>query len=47
MSTVDSVVATYHGDDFGLNGLVQGDKAEVEGEVELGCISVAHSIMVI
>ena len=30
-----SRVATYHGDDFGLDGLVQGNKSEVEGEVEL------------
>jgi hypothetical protein len=26
---------TYHGDDFGLDGLVQGDEAEVGDEVEL------------
>jgi hypothetical protein len=35
VSRVDCVVATYHGDDLGLDGLVQGDQAEVEGEVEL------------
>lgn len=26
---------TYHGDDFGLESLIQGDQAEVKGEVEL------------
>lgn len=26
---------TYHGDDFGLDGLIQGDEAKVENEVEL------------
>lgn len=40
---VDCVVATYHGDDLGLDGLVQGDQTEVEGEVELSSILVAHS----
>lgn len=29
------MLATYDGDDFGLDGLVQGDEAEVESEVEL------------
>lgn len=47
MSRVDCVVATYHGDDFGLDGLVKGDQAEVKGEVELGFILATHSIMVI
>lgn len=26
---------TYHGDDLGLDSLVEGDKAEVEREIEL------------
>lgn len=45
MLRVDCVVATYHGDDFGLDGLIQGDQAEVEGEVELDGILAAHSVM--
>lgn len=40
---VDCVVATYHGDDLGLDGLIQGDQTEVEGEVELRSILAAHS----
>jgi hypothetical protein len=40
---VDGVVATYHGDDLGLEGLVQGDQTEVEGEVELRGMLAAHS----
>jgi hypothetical protein len=32
---VARVTVTYHGDDFGLDGLVQGDEAEVGDEVEL------------
>jgi hypothetical protein len=29
------MIATYHGDDFGLDSLVQGDETEIEREVEL------------
>lgn len=41
-------IATYHGDDIGLEGLVQRDKTEVEDEVELGMgsVSLAGSLLI-
>ena len=38
------VATTYHGDDFGLNCLVQGDETKVEHKVKLkGIISLVYS----
>ena len=39
--------ATYHGDDFVLEGLIQGDKTKVETEIKLEGLFVSVAFLVL